>query len=386
MNSKLIAVFAVVVMALSGVTLVASATDGAEPDVPLGTIYADNGKGAESETVALKFNESAYTGYDSYTFTLKAADSIDSFTEDTESFYSFTKGGSPTSSAKTVDTISISATAGSGVGNYTLTVDAANATAGTHTIYIELKVSVTENTLEENTLEENTLEIALDPVYYTLTVNVTDDQNVTFNDVTINADTIYSLSSTDNTLTVETPTSGVIVSDYDSWYAVNLPKGLKIAYEEGNLRILGMTNTVDTVGKTINVVGRDSATGAEVFGSFTLKVNEAPEINYVLTSGDTNLQHSGDVWIAAAGDEVTLKITGVTSANVSVVKSDEFVRDSLTNGVSKDDSISFKLPVSSGVGVYYIEMDVGSSVTVATLNIIVSSTGAGAGFIVVGGA
>ena len=381
MNSKLIAVFAVIVMALSGVTLVSSATDGADTDVPLGTIYADNGEGAASETVALKFNESAYTGYDSYTFTLKAADSKDSITVDTDSFYSFTKDESPTSSEKTVKNITISATAGSGVGNYNLTVNATNATEGSYTIYIELKVSVTENTDTENTLT-----IALDPIYYTLTVNVTDDQNVTFNDVTINADTIYSSSSTDNTLTVETPTSGVIVSDYDSWYAVNLPKGLKIAYEEGNLRILGMTNTVDTVGKTINVVGRDSATGAEVFGSFTLKVNEAPEINYVLTSGDTNLQHSGDVWIAAAGDEVTLKITGVTSANVSVVKSDEFVRESLTNGVPKDDSISFELPVSSGVGVYYIEMDVGSSVTVATLNIIVSSTGAGAGFIVVGGA
>ena len=373
MNSKLIAVFAVVVMALSGITLVSSATDGADTDVPLGTIYVE---GAASETVALKFNESAYTGYDSYTFTLKAADSKGSITVDTDSFYSFTKDGLPTSSEKTVKNITISAAAGSGVGNYNLTVNATNATEGSYTIYIELKVSVTENTLK----------IALDPIYYTLTVNVTDDQSVIFNDVTIIADTNYSSTSNDNILTVKTPTQGFTVSDYDSWYAVNLPEGLKIAYEGDNLRILGMTNTVDTAVKTINVVGRDSDTGTEVFGSFTLKVNKAPEINYVLTSGDTNLKHSDDVWIAAAGDEVTLKITGATSANVSFVKSDGSARESLSKDVLEGESISIELPVSLGVGVYYIEIDVGSSVTVATLNIIVSSTGAGAGFVVVGGA
>ena len=376
MNSKLIAVFAVVVMALSGVTLVSSATDGADTDVPLGTIYADNGEGAASETVALKFNESAYTGYDRYTFTLKAADSKGSITVGTDSFYSFTKDGLPTSSEKTVKNITISAAAGSGVGNYNLIVNATNATEGSYTIYIELKVSVTENTLK----------IALDPIYYTLTVNVTDDQSVIFNDVTIIADTNYSSTSNDNILTVKTLTQGFTVSDYDSWYAVNLPEGLKIAYEGDNLRILGMTNTVDTAVKTINVVGRDSDTGTEVFGSFTLKVNEAPEINYVLTSGDTNLKHSDDVWIAAAGDEVTLKITGATSANVSFVKSDGSARESLSKDVLEGESISIELPVSLGVGVYYIEIDVGSSVTVATLNIIVSSTGAGAGFVVVGGA
>ena len=376
MNSKLIAVFAVVVMALSGITLVSSATDGADTDVPLGTIYVE---GAASETVALKFNESAYTGYDSYTFTLKAADSKNSIVESTKSFYSFTKGGSPTSSEGNVKNIIISASAGSGVGNYTLAVDATDATEGPHTIYVELKVSVTENTLTIN----------LDPIYYTLTVYVTDDQNVTFNDVTINADTNYSSTSDDNILTVKTSTHGFTVSDYDSWYAVNLPEGLKIAYEEGNLRILGMTNTADAnddTGKTINVVGRDSDTGAEVFGSFTLKVIEAPKINYVLMIGDEELKKSGDVWIAAAGDEVTLKITGVTSANVSVVKSDEFVRENMTDFKVEGNSVSCTLPISKGVGVYYIEMDVGSSVTVATLNIIVSSTGAGAGFVVVGGA
>lgn len=375
MNSKLIAVFAVIVMALSGVTLVASATDGADTDVLLGTIYADNGKGAVSESVALKFNESAYTGYDSYTFTLKAADSKDSIVESTKSFYSFTKGGSPTSSEASVKNIKISAAAGSGVGNYTLTVDATDATADTYTIYVELKVSVTENTQK----------IALDPVYYTLTVNVTDDQNVTFNDVTINADTNYSSTSNDNILTVKTSTQGFSVSDYDSWYAVNLPEGLKIDYEGDNLIILGMTNTVET-GKIIKVVGRDSDTGAEVFGSFTLNVNEAPKINYVLTSGGTNLKHSGDVWIAAAGDNVTLEITGATSANVSFVNADGSARESQSKDVPKGECISFELLVSSGVGVYYIEIDVGSSVTVATLNIIVSSTGAGAGFVVVGGA
>ena len=372
MNSKLIAVFAVIVMALSGVTLVASATDGAEPDVSLGTIYADNGAGADSETVALKFNESAYTGYNSYTFTLKAATNKSGF-ESTTAF--FTKGAD-NNSAQTVDGLTISATAGSSVGNYNLAVGATNATKGTHTIYIELKVSVTENNLS----------ITLDPVYYTLTVNVTDDQSVTFNEVTIIADTNYSSTSSGNILTVKTPAQGFTVSDYDSWYAVNLPEGLKIDFEGDNLRILGMTNTVDTAGKTINVVGRDSATGAEVFGSFTLKVNEAPKINYVLTSGDTNLKHSDDVWIAAAGDEVTLKITGVTKANVSVVKSDGTARENLGDGNVQGISVSYTLPVSLGVGVYYIEMDVGSSVTVATLNIIVSSTGAGAGFIVVGGA
>ena len=371
MNSKLIAVFAVIVMALSGVTLVASATDGADTDVPLGTIYADNGTGAASKTVALKFNESAYTGYDSYTFTLKAATNKSGF----ESATAFFTKGADNNSAQTIDGLSISAKAESDVGNYTLTVDATNATKGTHTIYIELKVSVTENNLS----------IFLDPVYYTLTVNVTDDQSVTFNDVTIIADTNYSSTSNENILTVKTPAQGFTVSDYDSWYAVNLPEGLKIAYEGDNLRILGMTNTVEA-DKTINVVGRDSDTGTEVFGSFTLKVNEAPKINYVLTSGDTNLKHSGDVWIAAAGDEVTLKITGATSANVSFVKSDGSARESLSKDVSGSESISIELPVSSGVGVYYIEMDVGSSVTVATLNIIVSSTGAGAGFVVVGGA
>ena len=372
MNSKLIAVFAVIVMALSGVTLVASATDGADTDVPLGTIYADNGTGAASKTVALKFNESAYTGYDRYTFTLKAATNKSGF----ESATAFFTKGADNNSAQTVDGLTISATAGSSVGNYNLAVDATNATKGTHTIYIELKVSVTENDLT----------IPLDPVCYTLMVNVTDDQSVTFDEVSINADTIYSSSSSDNILSVKIQIEGFNISDYDSWYAVNLPEGLKIAYEDDNLRILGMTNTVDTAGKTINVVGRDSDTGTEVFGSFTLKVNEAPKINYVLTSGDTILQHSDDVWIAAAGDEVTLKITGATSANVSVVKSDGSARESHSKDASGSESISFELLVSSGVGVYYIEMDVGSSVTVAILNIIVSSTGAGAGFVVVGGA
>lgn len=366
MNSKLIAVFAVIIMALSGVTLVSSATDGADTDVPLGTIYADNGNGAASETVALKFNESAYTGYNSYTFTLKAATNKSGF-ESAQPI--FTKGAN--NQAQTVDGLTISAKAGSDVGNYTLAVNATNATEGSHIIYVELKVSVTENTLTIN----------LDPIYYTLTVYVTDDQNVTFNDVTINADTNYSSTSNDNILT----TQGFTFSDYDSWYAVNLPEGLKIDYEGGNLRILGMTNTVDTTGKTINVVGRDN-TGAEVFGSFKLVVNEAPEINYVLKSGGTNLKHSDDVWIAAAGDEVTLEITGATSANVSFVKADGSARDIQFKSVSETGSISIELPVSLGVGVYYIEMDVGSSVTVAILNIIVSSTGAGAGFVVVGGA
>ena len=383
MNSKMVAFLAALVMLVSGVAL--ASTVQAEPnyggqamqsgDVNLGVYYLDITKGntTKEEIVPFKFNEMAYdVGYTSYGFEIALLGNGES-----EAFYT-NSSGTRTNTTTTQENIVFSIASGTNepttLGTYELklTPDSTEPEAGVYEFRMQVSVSVTTGGVTEN----------VTPTTYYFKLHVTDDGTITFNE---NSLTFTQNVNMSKTLTVSEP-SGFNVTGY-TWYAVGLPAGLNVVLNNGSLEIRGMAVEVPETAKDVKIVGRDR-NGSEVTGTIEITVETAPAINYLLKSNNETLKHEGDVWVktTVGADEdaqVQLVITGATTANVTVIDNDGTRKPASTAGQT-DNTVAFTIP-TDGAGTYLIEMDVGGSVTIATLHVVPVTTGAaGAGFIVVG--
>ena len=388
MNNKLLAVLAVAVFLASGSVAVAAAPSDAEGEIPLGTVFVDAGGEA---SVLLKFNETTYQGYSGYEFTLKAGKegSVNTLfygkggaldvneTKNTEGNSFVLDDGS-----EETDKVTVSATGQDGV--YTVkfkvgsTVD-----VGQYNVLIDLHVVASP-------VEDTTVDL-LDITYKAI-LNVTQNSNVTIS----YTDTIYAGEPINASLTVkysgENPS---VVPDKllknIEWYAANLPDGLIIDYRTDGLYLIGLTNTVDEDGRSIQVVGRDN-NGNEMFGTLTLIISEKPDVEYNIkpsTEGEL-LSHTGDTWVVKTNEnDVVLTIMDdVGSYKVSVIKTDGSGMSRVIESETEDnnnDGKQYSIPIN-GAGYYAIEIDYSGGTKVVNLHIVPNLVGAGAGFEVIGGA
>lgn len=374
MNNKAIAVLAVVVMAISGCAVAMSEQSEAVP-YELGTVYIDEKK--TTAEVELRFNELAYTTYDNYEFEITAN------IESTEKVYSTVE----TINAKDVQATDDGKQLNIGItevedktGVYKVSVkNGTNAApSGKYTINFNLFV----------TAYKDGGDIPLDPISYTLKVNVRSFTPIGF--------------STEGTLTagvggsITLKSTQIDVANY-SWYAIGLKPGLNIGIVDGSLAIHGMTASFDSdiLMNGVVVVGRD-ANGNEVRDTLDpITIKATPKITYAITvDGEKLTPFNGNVYMFETGDgtpRLTIQYGEDTRAiAVSVIDT--------TNGTRtpvKYTDAGVDLPIN-GVGRYVVEMTVyfeASSditnttglTTTAIIEVVPNITGAGAGFIVVGG-
>lgn len=380
MNSKMIAVLAVAIMAVSGCVVTMSAQSDADA-VDLGMVYVDT----NPAEVELRFNETAYTQYDLYQIVLDAQVGTNS----KATIYDQTKGDTadPTGNSVIVgDTYDLDLTvtkSSDGVYKITITNDETNkAPSGVYTIGFTLYVRATVSSTS----------IPLDPIGYKLDVNVRSFTKATFS---AEGDMTAGVSGS---LTLAGSLTDDNVKNYNTWYAVNLPDGLNVKLDGSDLKIVGMTEASEQIitCKDVVVIGRDDV-GNEVHitvREFTIA--KSPEITYEISNVE-KVAGVDDTYMVESGKTpvLTIKVDGTdyTSASdirqllVSVI-SDSGERTDITytaNGIN--------IP-TNGVGKYVIEMTIGGSSdednvvngvsTNAILYVVPNITGAGAGFIVVG--
>ena len=195
------------------------------------------------------------------------------------------------------------------------------------------------------------------------------------------------------------------VSKYD-WYATGLATGLNIGVltngnngeNQGKLAIYGMTAKSDDEIKmdSIKIVGRD-AYGNEVWANVaTLTIKATPEITYTIKVGEEKVDPTSE------GSNVFLFESGGTSPVLTVTPADGDDRAvtisvfNLETG-KRVDKVGKTLTLDiSEVGRYVVEMTVyfGADstttnttglTTTAIIEVVPNITGAGAGFIVLGG-
>lgn len=382
MNSKLIAVLAVIAIAVSGVTLAMSdsteavGNGSAEHPYELGHVFVDktkNGTEANAITSVLKFNESAYDYYAGYDFSFWAASTAYNTNSCTQ-FY--TTKNTEEIDAGTDEYLNISATGSDG--KYILKIWADdNTTTGEKDLVIKLQVTV--HLVSGDTESESS--IVLDPIYYHIDVTVTNDQTLSIsNELLIFTQNIQGEQN-------------VIFNDSISlanteWYAVGLPAGLNISVKEDKLVIHGMpvnTTVAESNGYvSVKIVGRDS-NGTEYTGTVNIKVNAENVVSVVLKDGSNALKGYNDnnYVTNSSNPDITLEITGVGSANVTVINSTGVRGNAVANEGTASNFVSYKIP-TDGAGTYTIEVDIGSDVQELILHIVPNTTGAGAGFVVVG--
>ena len=380
MNSKMIAVLAVAIMAVSGCVVTMSVQSDADT-VDLGMVYVDT----NPAEVELRFNETAYTQYDSYQIVLDAQVGTNS----KATIYDQTKWNTadPTGNSVIVDgTYDLDLTVTKSIdGVYKIKIvnDETNkAPSGVYTIGFTLYVNATVSSTP----------IRLDPIGYTLDVNVR-----SFNYAAINiepgSDDLYAGISGKVVLSCTTPSD---VGNY-SWYATGLPEGWNIGVDDdGKLALFGMA-AADDEDKTykVNIVGRDSI-GNEYRTTtpIPLTFKATPEITYEFNDVVKKVAGSADTYMVENGKEAKLTITNgfVDSRTITVSVIDE------NGGRATYEYISGMTIPTNGVGKYVIEMTVGATVdgdeevtittngvtTAVTLYVVPNITGAGAGFIVVG--
>ena len=392
MNNKAIAVLAVVVMAISGCA-VAMSEQSEAADTNLGTVYIDEEK--TTAEVELRFNELAYTTYDSYAFNIIAYD-INNY-PDAKSVYSDNiVSGTSSSESKVAQDIVVDGSTGalnvavekSKVGIYKVSVKNSTsngASSGTYTIGLSLNVVPTKDGAPMKDL---------DPIDYKLVVNVR-----SFDEISFTTDTNELIAGVSGTIKLTQPSDDekqITETEYD-WYAIGLKPGLNIGIVDGSLAIHGMTASSDSdiLMNNVVVVGRD-ANGNEVretLGEITIKAT--PKITYTISVGDKELTPvNGNVYAFESGKgtpELTINAGADARAiSVSVINITSGVRDTKAYSDPMDLSIN-------GVGRYVVEMtvyfDSTSAVdrdktgltTTAIIEVFPNTTGAGAGFIVVGG-
>ena len=240
--------------------------------------------------------------------------------------------------------------------------------------------------------------VSLNSYTYSLTINVRSYETVNFTtsgDMTAGVSGEFILMPTDGTFKV---------SEYD-WYATGLAPGLNIGVltngnngdNQGKLAIYGMTAKSDDEIKmdSIKIVGRD-AYGNEYWATLSLTISATPEITYTITVGGEEVDP------ATEGSNVFLFESGGTSPVLTVTTAegdDRAVTISVVDpGTGKRvDTVGKTLTLDiSEVGRYVVEMTVyfGADstttnttglTTTAVIEVVPNITGAGAGFIVLGG-
>lgn len=384
MNNKAIAVLAVVVMAISGCA-VAMSEQSEAADTNLGTVYIDKEK--TTAEVELRFNEYAYTQYSDYEFTISAyfgsEDSVDVFNNKT----TLTPGDVSVPGGKALD-IDVSKVS---VGVYKIIVKNSENNAAESGRY-DATLCLSVNAYQDGGV------VSLNSYTYSLTINVRSYDTKTFTatgEMTAGVSGEFILKPTDETFDV---------TKYD-WYATGLAPGLNIGVltngdngdNQGNLAIYGMTakSDDDIEMNSIKIVGRD-AYGNEYWATLSLTISATPEITYIITVD------GGEVDPATEGSNVFLFESGGTSPVLTVTTAegdDRAVTISVVDpGTGKRvDTVDKTLTLDiSEVGRYVVEMTVYFNAdsnttnttgltTTAIIEVVPNITGAGAGFIVVGG-
>lgn len=388
MNNKTTAILAVAAFILAGAAVAVYAPAEVDADTQLGKVLVEKGD-TTPQTVLLKYNESAYSGYSSYTMSITASD--ESGTSSTP--ITKTKGEPITSSPATITladskgslsmTVDQVTSEGSPVsGNYDIGFTTTDAAVGKYIITVNLVVTA---------FPEDGLKIVLDTFVYSVTVNVTDDTTAVFETIEFTAN-----EDMDQAITIEDNADSFPYVNY-SWYATGLPKGLNIITKDvGGSEVPYISgfavfdSSLDDGDRgdskniyTVKITGRD-ANGSEVTGTLTLVVTKELVMSYKITSdasGLVELPNADDTWVYKSTDDgnVYLHVKNVELSKVTVIK----------DGGSRDDADKIEsywsIPVD-GAGVYTIEMIYDGGYHMAKLYVVPETTGAGAGFIVVGGA
>ena len=384
MNNKAIAVLAVVVMAISGCA-VAMSEQSEAADTNLGTVYIDKEK--TTAEVELRFNEYAYTQYSDYEFTISANFGSESSVNVFNNKTTLTPGDVPVPGGKALD-IDVSKV---GVGVYKITVKNSESNAAESGRYVAT-LGLSVNAYQDGGV------VPLNSYTYSLTINVRSYATVNFTtsgEMTAGVSGEFILTSAGYTFDV---------SEYD-WYATGLEPGLNIGVltsdngeNQGKLAIYGMTakSDEDIEMNSIKIVGRD-AYGNEYRATLDLTISATPEITYNITVD------GGEVDPATEGSNVFLFESGGTSPVLTVTTAeggDRAVTISVVDpGTGKrvgtvDKTLTLDI---SEVGRYVVEMTVyfGADSTTTTnttgltttaiIEVVPNITGAGAGFIVLGG-
>ena len=392
MNNKTTAILAVAAFILAGAAVAVYAPAEVDADTQLGKVLVEKGD-TTPQTVLLKYNESAYSGYSSYTMSITASD--ESGTSSTP--ITKTKGEPITSSPATITLAdskgSLSMTVAqvkSGEdtvsGNYDIGFTTDNATVGPYTITVKLVITA---------FPEEGLKIVLDTFVYSVTVNVTDDMTAVFETIEFTAN-----EDMDQAITLSNSKDSFTYKNY-SWYATGLPEGLNIITKDvgGSMvpYISGLAvfdSSLDDGDRgdskniyTVKITGRD-ANGSEVTGTLTLVVNKEHVMSYKITSdasGSVVLSNVGDTWVykSTDGGNVYLFVENVKLSKVTVIKT--VIKDDVSRDEASSSGTYWSIPVD-GAGVYTIEMIYDGGYHMAKLYVVPETTGAGAGFIVVGGA
>lgn len=388
MNSKAMALLAVVVMIASGAVAFVSmpseveAAENGSVDSPydLGTVYVD---GSTSASVDVKYNQSAYTGLP-YKVTLTATVTPAEGEASTATpIYVMTSGSAASTTRATAGGLSFT-TDNDTVGIIGVTVASENtATNSSYTVEFKLDVVINPDNSDDSS------RLILKSVYYTLNVNVRvggilvveatgDVTSFTENhDSTVNYNVKLDQSDENN----------ITGTDYE-WYAYNLHEGLSINATTDGFSIGGMPITAET--KNVSIVARDKTTGAEYSGSLSITVVAEGTVKITLINGKGDvLVPAGDneyyVMSNGTGDDaITLQVESDKKPTVSAIK---YETDSLSrapldvSGSGTDvDPYEYGIP-TEGAGVYYIEVSIGTNVQVLKINVAINPTGApGAGF------
>lgn len=388
MNNKTTAILAVAAFILAGAAVAVYAPAEVDADTQLGTVLVENGD-TTPQTVLLKYNESAYSGYSSYTMSITANNGSESASE----AITKSKGGTIASSPATISlgdsngslnmTVAQVMSEGSPVsGNYDIGFTTDNATVGPYTITVKLVITA---------FPEEGLKIVLDTFVYSVTVNVTDDTTAVFETIEFIAN-----EDMDQAITLSNSKDSFTYKNY-SWYATGLPEGLNIITKDvggsmvpyiSGLAVFDSSHVDEDSDDSKNtysvkITGRDSY-GSEVTGTLTLVVNKEHVMFYKITSDTSGLDvlsNAGDTWVykSTDGGNVYLFVKNVKLSKVTVINdTGSRVGENNTEGY-------WSIPVD-GAGVYTIEMVYDGGYHMAKLYVVPETTGAGAGFIVVGGA
>lgn len=369
MNSKMMAVLAVAIMAVSGCVVTMSTQSDADA-VDLGMVYVDT----NSAEVELRFNEYAYSQYDSYYMVLKAQVGSNTDAVVFEAEKPVDKA-SKTADVPVSDSTDLDLTVTKdSMGVYTVKVTndkEKTAASGEYTISFTLYV---------NAIIGQT-PTPLTPIGFNLDVNV---RSFIGGSATVGESMIAGASGS-----IEVPANiddDKKVTDFTSWYATGLPDGLNVGIIDGKLMIYGMTAASENdISCTVNLIGRDAVGNEVTIENFTFTITKTPKITYKIENA--KLIAPGEYMVESGLTEPTLTITnGFTgddrTITVSVISDDGSRTPSTYNP-------GMTIP-TDGVGKYIIEMTIGGSSdangvsTTAILHVVPNITGAGAGFIVIG--
>ena len=399
MNSKAMALLAVVVMIASGAVAfvsmpseVEAAGDGSiNSPYDLGTVYVDGSAttSVSAPVVDVKYNQSAYTGLP-YKATLSAyvTTTADSNTNFTPIYTVTSESGTPTITGDTVGALKFTAKNDTN-GIIAVTVDhkevenGGDATPSSNTVKFRLDMVINPGT--------DSSELELEPVYYKLNVTVRTNGSMTMtatDDATYAAGVYFTVNRDTEVQYTATLSGSSDAMDYDSyvWYAYGLPAGLSIYAKEDGVYIGGMPIEESTADIDVKVVAREISSGLEYTATVSFTVEEAETVSITVKRGDDILKPTADneYYVLTNGeDAITLEVGSATAPTVSAIKYDTDLSRVNLPTTSPSAPFTYTIPVD-GAGTYYIEVSSGAGVEILKINVAINPTGAaGAGFEIV---